>query len=340
MRWGARAKVEDIETRYSEILMETTAAEESTVDTRPHSVKTDLDLASVVKASQAISSEIEMENLLTRLMGIVMENDGAQKGFLILENNSGNLVVEAHVSDDSGQAPVLASMPVETCEILSKSIVYYTFRTGENVVLNNAAGQGDFILDPYIRSHRPLSILCIPIMRKGEATGVLYLENNLATDIFTPARVKVLSLLSSQAAITIETAKLYGGLKASEDRLEDLVKQRTIELSNTNQQLEKEIAERVLTEEALRESEKRYRTLFETSPDFLCTISPADGTITSLNPAFEKITGWPISEWLGRSYAEFIHPEDLSMADAKFVQVLSGDTTPPFEFEVVSEPYD
>jgi PAS domain S-box-containing protein len=178
------------------------------------------DLATVMKASQAISSEIELDQLIRLLMKILIENADAQAGFLILEN-SGEWVIEAsgELSDDQNihVTQVLRSLP--TANHLPESILHYVIRTHESVILNDATREGNFINEPYIQRHQTQSILCMPLLNQGKLVGVLYIENQLATGAFTPERSQVLHLLSTQAAIAIENAKLYSKLRARESQM-------------------------------------------------------------------------------------------------------------------------
>ena len=182
-----------------------------------------LDLATVMKASQAISSEIDLDKLLETLMQILIQNAGAQFGFLILEE-AGELLIEAEGTVD-GQVVVLQSMPIEFVKPdgemprLSSAIANYVFRTQQSVVLHDASREGNFTNEGYIKDFNPKSILCAPLMARGQLSGIVYLENNLTTGAFTPDRLEVLQMLSGQAAIAITNAKLYSKVKESESRL-------------------------------------------------------------------------------------------------------------------------
>jgi predicted ATPase/serine phosphatase RsbU (regulator of sigma subunit)/tRNA A-37 threonylcarbamoyl transferase component Bud32 len=233
-RWGATAKVKDLEKRYPQLVAKssgitkiTTAPGKTTISTTNTSSGKLLDLATVIKASQTIGSEILIEQLLQKLMKILIENAGAQRGFLLLEDK-GKLFVEAEGAVDSEQVTVLQSIPMENC--LPLSIINYVARTDESVVLNNATVEGNFINDRYIQQHQPKSILCVPLINQGKLISLLYLENNLTTGAFTPERLEILKILSSQAAISIENARLY-------QNLEDKVAERTAQLAQANQEI-------------------------------------------------------------------------------------------------------
>ena len=152
-----------------------------------------LDLATVVKASQTIAGEIILSRSLERMMKIVMENAGAQKGLLILESD-GELLIEAAGFVDQDTVTVLQSESVKTSQKLPANLIQYVARTNETVVLENASEQGEYITDRYILENKVASILCSPILNQGKLSGILYLENNAATGAFTAERVEVLGI--------------------------------------------------------------------------------------------------------------------------------------------------
>ncbi len=244
-RWGAVAKVKDLETRYPQFLAKTST---DILQTRLNTSTTEsgkttsdvLDLNSVLQASQTISGEIILDKLLEKLMKNVIENAGAQKGFLILEKE-GNWVIEAEGTVDSNEVTILQSILVDSIDsdrpLLSAAIINYVARTHENVVLNDAANEGQFTGDRYIVATQPKSILCTPLLNQGKLSGILYLENNLTTGAFTSDRVEVLKILSAQAAISIENSRLYDQLEGYSRTLEQKVKARTQELQQKNQEL-------------------------------------------------------------------------------------------------------
>lgn len=247
--WGAKRIADNLEQMFPQ-LFSATAGLTGTGASQ-------LDLASIVKVSQVLSGEIVLDRLLQKMMKIIMENAGAQKGYFIMESEGG-LSIEVSVSTNGedltpssgdtstgkGSPVVRASIPLKQCGYLSEAIVYYVFRTREFVVLHDAAREGIFTQDEYISKYRPKSVICLPVISKGKTSGILYLENNLSTGAFTPDRVEVLRLLSSQIAISIENARLYANLEKSRDQiskwgqtLEQTVTERTNQLQQANQQL-------------------------------------------------------------------------------------------------------
>ncbi len=235
-RWQSPAKVEDLVNRYTSYLS-LSSRERSSVAISPtqtiistsNQSATVLDLATVIKASQAISGEIVIEKLLTNLMTILIQNAGAERGYLILKNQQ-KLLIEAEGSLNSSQVKVLQSIPLEDNSLLPLCLIQYVARTLENVVLSNATLEGNFTHDLYIQSTQPKSILCFPILTQGQLIGIVYLENNLVIGAFTPERLEVLNVLSAQAAISIENARLY-------QTLEDKVKERTAQLASANEEI-------------------------------------------------------------------------------------------------------
>ncbi|VXD11523.1 AAA family ATPase [Planktothrix paucivesiculata] len=205
--WGATAKVKQLQTQYPDLLT-VTQRDVSSSQITTTSSGSNLDIATVLKASQAISSEIELEQLLSRLMKILIENAGAQRGYLIL-SNQGKLFIEAEGTLDHEAVTVLQSIPVENCLEISQAVVNYVARTQESVVLNHAAQNGQFQNDAYIKNYQPQSILCVPLINQGQLISIVYLENNLTTEAFTTERQELLNLLSAQVAISVENAQLY-----------------------------------------------------------------------------------------------------------------------------------
>ncbi|MEG4817055.1 AAA family ATPase [Microcoleus sp. K5-D4] len=226
VEWGATAKVTDLETRYPHLLAVTQPGRNNTQTTVAMTTTgsgNHLDIAAVMKASQAISGEIMLDKLLSSLMKILMENAGAQRGYLILLSQ-GQLFIEAEGKIDDELVTVLQSIPVETCQELSSAIVNYVSRTQESVVLDDAARSGQFTNDTHIRKHQPKSILCVPLINQSQIISIVYLENNLTAGAFTPERVELLKVLSGQAAISIQNSKLYTEVRKNESRLAQLNK--------------------------------------------------------------------------------------------------------------------
>ena len=221
-KWGALAKVKHLEQNYPQLL---TLNKEKQISATLTSQETHqlLDLATVMKAHQAIAEELVLDKLLMNLMQILITNVGAQKGYLVLENQ-GQLSIEAEGNAELNQYIVLQSLTLENH--LPISVINYVMRTRNSLILDNAFQEGNFISDTYIQTHQIKSVLCTPLITQGQFKGIIYLENNLIFGAFTSERLKLIQLLSGQTAIAIENAQLY-------NQLEQKVIERTQELTQT-----------------------------------------------------------------------------------------------------------
>ncbi|MDF0555159.1 ATP-binding sensor histidine kinase [Kamptonema sp. UHCC 0994] len=229
-RWGAKAKVVDLEKSYPQLLApilqqpraadsfkETLARGTISATNTSSSVSEALDLATLLKASQAISGEIKLNKLLTTLLEIVIANAGASKCVLLLKQDTNFQVVALVVQ---GEAPqLLPSIPLESSPDIAISLVNNVKRTLSSLVLADARINYQFVGDSYIQKYQPKSVLCSPILNQGQLIGILYLENNLTIGAFTTERVEVLNLICAQAAISLENARLY---QAAQQALQDL----------------------------------------------------------------------------------------------------------------------
>ncbi|MEG4572783.1 AAA family ATPase [Microcoleus sp. N3A4] len=281
VHWGAKAKAKDLESRYPLVFSEMLKREfigmeinRTTTSTTTGGSSALLDLSTVNKASLALAEEIVLDKLLDKLLKIVMENAGATTGCLILEKD-GKLLIEATGVVDRDTVVLCSEPPVENSDDLPITIINYVGIAKENVVLNDAAVSGRFINDPYIIKTQPKSILSMPIINQGKLIGILYLENNITTAAFTTQRVEVLKILSSQIAISLKNAMLYGkletatqNLKAANEKLDDYnqtleqkVEARTLELQEKNTLLREQA---IQLELALKELQATQTQLIQT----------------------------------------------------------------------------
>jgi signal transduction histidine kinase len=227
--WGALQKADKLQNAFRPYLG--LAALASNPPTEKKSASLDnvssgsdnLDLSSIIRTSQAISGEIVLEALLRKMIGIITMNAGAERGIFI-QYTDGNLLVQASFVDES--VAVMQNIPLREYTHLPHSIINYVLHLKEPIVLNDAAKSGEFTRDTYIVEHNIKSVLCSPVILLNNVYGVIYLENNKLTGAFTQDRLVVLGLLSSQMAISIHNAILYG-------RLEEKVAERTNELSQS-----------------------------------------------------------------------------------------------------------
>ncbi|NDJ21141.1 AAA family ATPase [Nostoc sp. B(2019)] len=218
IRWGAIAKVKYLQSKYTFLVEQTSTIEASTLKldathiatstTTNSSLSDFLDFNTFVKFSQAITNEIILENLLGKLIKILLENAAAQKAELLLLKDN-QLYIEASGNTTNGMVTVLHSIPVETYHDLPISVINYVFRTQKKLILNDAIMTEPFNVDVYIQKFQSKSILCLPIIYQSQLTGIIYLENQLSSGAFSSEKVEVLKVLVSQMAIAIENARLY-----------------------------------------------------------------------------------------------------------------------------------
>jgi PAS domain S-box-containing protein len=233
--WGAAGKVRQLEGLYPHLREKAPVPVPASTIGAPVE---HLDLATVIKLSQAVSGEIVLQKLINKLMRIALEQAGAERGLLILARGKEQRI-EAEASSDRGNVIVHFRRSLVTPSKLPESLFRYVIRTQQSVTLADALTENLFSEDEYIRRKRPRSVFCLPLIKQRKLMGVLYLENNLAPGVFTPNRLATLELIASQAAISLEQARLYA------------------ELTRTNEDLQSEISERRRAEEALKKSEQR-----------------------------------------------------------------------------------
>ena len=217
-RWGALGKVAHLDQHYP--AGKPAASPVSRVTIEEATGK--LDAATIAKTAQAISSEMVLEDLIKSLVVIAVEHAGAERGLLILPRGAEQRIeAEAIIHDGT----VIANLSEQSLAPAAspESIVHHVVRTRENVILDDASAENPFSTDPYIRQKRARSILCLPLLKQTKLVGVLYLENNLAPHVFVPARIAVLKLLVSQAAISLENTRLYHDVVEREAKIRHLV---------------------------------------------------------------------------------------------------------------------
>lgn len=292
VRWGADGKVAQLDERYPQLRVQLASPPAASLDGVAQ-----LDVLSVAKASQAISGQIVLDALIDTLIRIMLENAGAQTGALVLVRDD-DMIVAAQAGVTQQEVQVRLHLGKVTQESnLPSAVLNYVRRSRAQVLLDDAAEPHPFSTDPYLLRHRPKSVLCIPIVRQGTLTGLLYLENTLLTHAFTPQRVTVLELLAAQAAISLENALLYADLQ-------------------------QENSERKRMEEILREREAHIRRLMESN---IIGIFFWDlhGGISEANDAFLHLTGYQRKDLLSGQvrWAQMTPPEHLP-ADTQAIEEL------------------
>jgi PAS domain S-box-containing protein len=293
LRWGASGKVRQLEAKYSYLRVEEPALGPTTTIATPVD---NLDLATVLKVSQAVSGEIVLEKLIDMIMRTAIEQAGAERGLLILSDGGVHLVAAEATTVGEVTQLQLRDVPVNAT-LLPESILLNALRTRDSVVLDDAVAEPAFATDPYIREQRPRSILCLPLMNQAKMTGALYLENNLTSRVFSPARIAVLKLVASQAAISLENAHLYRDIAEREAKIRRLVDSNIIGLIVWN----------------------------------------ADGDIIEANDAFLRMVGYEREELVsGRvGWRELTKPDLLSDSELALAEALRAGSVQPFEKEYI-----
>jgi len=215
-RWGAVRKVTQLQEHFSGLLRAPATTKSVTMRSQSGGTSTwgedmPIDMSSVVRASQAISSQLHLGQLWKTTMALLLENAGAQRGWFVVRQH-GTLYIETYV--EAGTDDTTLSEPVcvdseDDNPLLPVSVINSVIRTREPIIIHDATEPGPFTADPYIQAHAPKSILCIPVQRHEQFAGALYMENTLTAGAFTEERVEVINLLSAQATISMENAKLY-----------------------------------------------------------------------------------------------------------------------------------
>jgi PAS domain S-box-containing protein len=282
VRWGAEGKVRQLDQAYPHLRHELGTLPPTTTIGAPLE---HLDHAAVVRTSQVLSSEIVLEKLIRRLMVITVEHAGAERALLILPQGDEPCIEAEATTGRDGVAVHFLRRPPEPSE-LSHSVLQYVLRTRESVILNDASVPNIFSTDHYMVQKHVRSVLCLPLVRQAEVTGVLYLENNVASHVFTPDRVELLNLLASQAAISLENARLYTSLQQSEHRL---------------------------------------RLAIDAIPAMVGTMLP-DGSVDFLNKRWQEYTGLPSQQGFGNKWTASIHPDDVvEVVDAFRTALATGE---------------
>ncbi|UGB45445.1 AAA family ATPase [Frateuria edaphi] len=292
-RWGAQGKVRQLERLHPGLDRPAEHHDASRTWLTPVE---QLDLATVIQVSQAISSAIEVDRLVDTIMHLAIEHAGAERGLLILPRGA-EYRIEADAVTHSDTVDVLQQSSIVTGDRLPLSVFQYVLRTQEPLLITDATTETAFSQDPYLIEHASRSLLCLPLLKQARLIGVLYLENRLASHVFTPARIAVLKLLASEAAISLENIRLY-----------------------------KEVQER----------EARVRRLFNSNIIGIFTWA-LDGRIIDGNDAFLEIIGYDSADRAsGRMQWKALLPPEWAESNDRVMQtMLETGVAPPFEGELM-----
>jgi signal transduction histidine kinase/GAF domain-containing protein len=328
IHWGATAKVKHLESEYPMSLPPISAAkpgaEQTMISTNANSISSHsglLDLTTVLKASQALASEIVLDRLLEKLMKIAIENAGAQKGFLLMPK-LGKLVIQAVASVESSDIKVEQCPTVAPAEVLPITVINYVERTHSDVVLNDATQQGLFTDDPYIKRQQVRSALCTPILNQSKLVGILYLENNLTSEAFSPTRLEVLKILSSQAAISLENALLVANLSVAKEQLEDYSQTLEVKVEERTQELK--------TKEAKLQEAQKLAHLGNWEFDL------EENKLTWSEEVFRIFDRDPqLLEPTVLEHKQQIHPDDLQLWLKQLEQIIRSGKSCEFELRIL-----
>ncbi|BAY11777.1 trifunctional serine/threonine-protein kinase/ATP-binding protein/sensor histidine kinase [Calothrix sp. NIES-2098] len=243
-RWGAKAKTEELEKRYPVLLkpiqqqrrfnfnsLETIATIAQTSNSHSTSITDALNFSSVLKAAQTISSTIELDRLVASLTQIIVENSGAKKSALILPSEQGTWQVTAitwidrQVNSQGGIQTTIQPQPIDTCQEIPTTIINYVKNTQQTIIIDNCKTEIPGIIGEYMHATQPKSVLCTPIIHQGHLVGILYLENQLTTGVFDSDRLEIIQMLSAQAAISLENARLYRESQVKAQQLQQSLQQ-------------------------------------------------------------------------------------------------------------------
>ena len=224
--WGAKAKIQQLERIYPEHINKNWLDSNGSNSTSgSHTISGhNLDIATVVKSATSISGEVVLSDLLAVLLHLTIENAGAQRGLFLLKDEENNWFIEGLKDISGGKEDVMQHIPLQEFDQLPLSIIQFVIRTRERIVLDDAIQNQQFNRDSYLQEQSVRSVMALPILHQGDLLGILYLENRTTSAAFTQNRVELLSLLSTQIAISINNALLY-------ENLEYKVRERTLELS-------------------------------------------------------------------------------------------------------------
>ncbi len=244
-RWGALTKVTQLQNKYPELLSIQIALEGS----KSASTALSFDMNSLLEASQALTKEIVLEKHIKAVMKIVALNVGADRALLLI-NHDDALELAAELTTETPEAHYYENLPLDTKEqYVARSPINYAIRTLEPVIIKDAMNEVRYAADPYIRSNRISSLAVVPLVQQSKLVGLIYLENRLSKGIFTPERLRLLTMLSSQMAFSIENARLYA-------ELEGRVLERTDEINEKNALLKDTLKKLEITQEKLVEQER------------------------------------------------------------------------------------
>jgi PAS domain S-box-containing protein len=313
-QWGAKAKTDDLEQHYSHLLHSTVPSfqnqpvsieslmnqahtthfslnrDAKTINSKDSTFDRNLDFSAIIKASQSLSSSINLTDLLHQLTQIILQHSGGDRCALIL-NRDGEWRLEALATPHT---TTVSSESLAGNQQIPVKLIQYVKNTQTVAVIDNLNTDLP-VIDAYLNQQQPKSILCLPILNQGDLTGVLYLQNQVASGVFTSDRIQVLNLLCTQSAISLKNAQLY---------------------------------------QTLEQSENKFRDFVENVNDIIYAITP-QGNFSYLSPQFKNLLGYEVDEFLNRSFGFATHPEDMPSVLASMQKLFeTGENQSDIEFRV------
>ncbi|MBW4646833.1 MAG: AAA family ATPase [Goleter apudmare HA4340-LM2] len=285
-RWGAKAKTDQLEQHYPDLLrpilqqtaqsfnpMETLASIASpnfsihtSTSRSSTSINEALDFATIIKASQTLASTIQLDELLHQLAQIILQHSGAGRFVLIMPNSLGEWQVQLIATPETIETELA---PLDEHPDLPLKLIHYVKNTQEVVVIDDLKTDLP-VLDAYLLERQPKSVLCMPILHQGKLLGIVDLKNRSTRGVFTRDRILLLSFLCTQAAISLENARLY---------------------------------------QTLQQSETKFRAFVENVNDLIYAVTP-ESTFIYLSPQFKDMWGYEVDEFLHQSFVPLVHPDD------------------------------
>ncbi len=302
LKWGALAKVEQLDKTYA--LIPKTDTQESFSKTplanyQEAQSSNKLDLTSLMKASLAISGEILFDQLIKKLMGVVIENAGAQNGYLVIPKGA-NWMIEGKGSLKEEFEYQTLQVSLDKNPYLPESVIKYVIRTKENLVLDDIQLDLRFAKDHLLEEQKTASVLCLPILNQGKISAVIYLDNTLHTGVFSVERVEFLKLLSGQIAVSLENSMFY-------QDLEQKVKDRTEELEKQKNELEQEKSksDRLLLNILPKETADELKSTGATLPKYHPNISVIFTDFVNFTAISEKFDAVELVKEINHYYSKF-----------------------------------
>lgn len=214
----ADRKTQLLQTRHPYIKPETNAGKEHDDDS--HSTLPCLDIDYLMKSALALSAEIDLPQLMQKIMAVVLESSGAQHGYLLIKQQDELLIAAEQHIGKKHRIPAQA-YPLVQAPGICRAVINYAQHTQQKVVLHDAMNEGDFLNSPEVQAQGLRSVLCLPIIKQSELTGLLYLENRLSPGVFTSEKISMTELLTAQAAISLENARLLEKTQAAYLQLQE-----------------------------------------------------------------------------------------------------------------------